>query len=431
MPRGDGRARRTRVKWDAPARARLLACEDDDALRGEFPGHSLAGLKRRRREARVDPTPVDRAAIVSKIEKLLADSNIDIDDVERLEKFTHKQWQGMTKDADGNPVVTSLEGSSIVLKPKAPIGPEWPVVQPAAPVKLPAPRPRAHSTSKWKTCVILPDQQIGYRRNIDDLGTLDPFHDEAAMALAIEAIRLVKPTKIINLGDTLDLAEIGRWVKEPGFQRTTQPALDRAHLHLAEQRYAAPDAEIEYVEGNHENRLPRWIMENAGWSFGLRRANLPESWPILSVPELLRLDELGVTYVPGYPAGITWINERLACIHGSKVRSSGSTAAAVIDDEKVSVIFGHVHRRERQDKTRRTRYGPRTALAISPGCLCRIDGAVPSTKGAIDPRGNVVPTAENWQQGFAVVTYQDGEGSFDVEQVSIHDGTAIFRGQPL
>jgi len=166
-------------------------------------------------------------------------------------------------------------------------------------------------------------------------------------------------------------------------------------------------------------------------AFGIRKANAPETWPVLSVPYLLRLDELGVEYIGGYPAGIYWLNDRLACIHGSKVRSSGSTAALVVDDERVSTIFGHVHRIELAYKTRRVRAGARTSLAASPGTLARIDGAVPSTKGSTDPLGRPVPAVENWQQGVGVVTYEDGDRPFALELVPIFDGQVTFRGETL
>ncbi|WP_218571937.1 hypothetical protein, partial [Pseudomonas sp. SZ57] len=86
-----------------------------------------------------------------------------------------------------------------------------------------------------------------------------------------------------------------------------------------EQRANAPEAEVTLIEGNHDRRLQKSILRNAKAAFGLKRANDPESWPVLSVPNLLRLDDLGVEYVEGYPAGEKWINDNLVCIHGHKV----------------------------------------------------------------------------------------------------------------
>jgi hypothetical protein len=36
---------------------------------------------------------------------------------------------------------------------------------------------------------------------------------------------------------------------------------------------------------------------------------------------------------------------------------------------------------------------------------------------------------EDWQQGLAVVTYEEGEGRFVYEQIAIHDGWAQYRGK--
>ena len=36
---------------------------------------------------------------------------------------------------------------------------------------------------------------------------------------------------------------------------------------------------------------------------------------------------------------------------------------------------------------------------------------------------------EDWQQGLAVITYEDGDGRFAPEQVPIHDGFAFWRGR--
>lgn len=364
-------------------------------------------------------------ATAGKVAELLERNGIPIDEVGRIARVN--VWQAMSKDDDGEPQVTDLVG--IQLLPNWADGPAWPVVQQAKPTVVRFPKlPAADKSDGWERAVILPDPQIGYRRDLDS-GELDPMHDERAMSVALQVIRMVKPHRIVNLGDFLDLAEWGTYEQEPGFAFTTQASVDRAHRFLAEQRSAAgPDCAIELLEGNHDRRLEKAIRRNAMAAFGLKRANEPESWPVMSVPFLLRLDELDVTYVGGYPAGITWINDNLACIHGHKVRSNGSTAAAVIDDERVSVIFGHVHRIELQHKTRRIRAGLRQSLAASPGCLCRIDGAVPSMKSSTDPMGRPVMGWENWQQGVAVVEYQPGNGWHQVDLVSIIEGHARFRG---
>jgi hypothetical protein len=69
-------------------------------------------------------------------------------------------------------------------------------------------------------------------------------------------------------------------------------------------------------------------------------------------------------------------------------------------------------------------------MAASPGCLARVDGAVPSTKGGSDLDGRPLTVAEDWQQGIGVVRYEvDGEHRFFYEQVAIHNATAMYHGK--
>ncbi len=169
-------------------------------------------------------------------------------------------------------------------------------------------------------------------------------------------------------------------------------------------------------------------MDNAREAFGLRRAGAtPDEWPDLSVPHLLRFDDLGIKYVGAYPAGASYINDTLACIHGKRIGNRNRTAAQlVVEDEHVSVIYGHTHKKALAGKTRNSRGAPRFVEAYSPGCLCRIDGAVPSAKGGVDVFGRPIVSWEDWQQGVGVVRYT--ESQHKIEHVDIIEGWAMHRG---
>lgn len=378
------------------------------------------------------PTRKLRPDVVGKIADLIERSGIDIDDVGRLDKVVVGDYQAITKDADGEAQIHNLEKSHIILTPKWEMGPEWPVIQRAQPttIKPPkAPAKKSKAKTGWKTAVILPDPQIGYRRLSDGL---DPFHDEAAMNVAIQILAAHERDSgvdvVVNLGDFLDLQQQGKYLQEASFALTTQPAIDRGHRFLAEQRAAAPNAELVLIEGNHDRRMQNFVTINAQAAFGLKRANVPDSWPVMSLPYLLRCDELDVKYIDAWPAGEYWLNDKIRCIHGNKVRSGGSTAnAQVKDNPHISTIFGHVHRIEAHYKTVHDRSGPIRSLALSPGCLCRVDGAVPSVNGATGVDGIPATHWEDWQQGVSVVRYNDTE--FFVETYQIVDGRSIVGGQ--
>ncbi len=363
------------------------------------------------------------------IADLLDRNNIDVDEVGKITRVS--LYQTAAKDADGEIQTKDLVG--IQISPKWEQGPEWPVVQPAKPVVINSPKKPNKAPALiggWKQAVILPDPQIGFRQ-FDD--KLDPFHDDAAMNVALQVTAALEHEngvdQVVNLGDFLDLPAQGKYEQEAAFAFTTQQAIDRGHLFLGEQRAAAPNAKIVVLEGNHDRRMQKFVQANALAAFGLRRANVPDSWPVMSLPYLLRLDELDIEYIDAYPAGMWWINDSLRAIHGDKVNSGGSTAMKYTNEmPHISTVFGHIHRQEIQSKTTFDRAGKIKAMAISPGCLCRVDGAVPSVKGSVGIDGRPVTYYENWQQGISVITYKP-EGSFHVELVHIDDGKTLFRGQ--
>ncbi|BCV00212.1 MAG: hypothetical protein CM15mV33_730 [uncultured marine virus] len=91
---------------------------------------------------------------------------------------------------------------------------------------------------------------------------------------------------------------------------------------------------------NHDRRLQKALTTNTAAALHIKRAGCQMFGPSHVSSFLLRLDEphLNVQYVGGYPAGIYWVNENLACIHGHTVRSR-LNPKAVVDDERTSVIL--------------------------------------------------------------------------------------------
>lgn len=354
---------------------------------------------------------------------LLERSGIDPDDIGGVNRIN--VYQGFYKDENGEAHTVDMHG--IVLSPKWETGPEWDFVRQAAPTIV-KPVKRNATVKTTKTTVILPDPQIGFRRL--DSGELIPMHDEVAMNLALQIARDARPDAIINLGDFIDLPEwSSKFLVLPEFVLTTQPAIDRGHRFLAQQRAIAPEAEIKLLAGNHDDRLGKSIAKNAMAALRLRRAECPEEMPVLSMSFLMRLEDLGVDYVPGYPAGRIQIAKGgagqtpLYAIHGEKL-----DIAKVAKDERQSFIQGHIHRLAHHCMTYEYAGQPETVVALSPGCLCRIDGAVPSTRSSVDDRGMPLVRWEAWQQGMAVV--EEGEdGFYSIEVVQIIGGSAVWRGK--
>ena len=304
-------------------------------------------------------------------------------------------------------------------------------------IQLQKPKTKSAPPKEWETAIIVPDIQIGFYRKSLDSSELEPIHDELAIAVALAVIEEMQPDQVVMVGDNLDFAELGKFLTAAPFKQMLQASIDRATMLCAQVREAAPNAKITWIAGNHEARMARYIQTNAEAAFGITRGKsndeLREGWPVMSVPFLCRMDEFGVDYLPGYPESAHYLNSNLVVVHGDKVVSNNSTTKKYLDNERISVIYGHIHRNELAYRTYRTDQGPRTIMAASPGCLCRVDGAVPSTKSGMDEFGRpILQGAENWQQGLGIVTYQPfGSGNewFNYEPMWIYDGRGILRGK--
>lgn len=375
------------------------------------------------------PTRASHAANLGRIAELLERSGIPVEEIGRVERIRLNEWQGLSKDADGNPIVTDMTGSSVILTPRWADGPEWPVVTQAPAVTVERTARTPHARSGIRRCVVLPDMQINYFSG--PAGELVPTHDEQCLSIALQIIEDADPDVVVMNGDNLDLSEMSKYRKMPIFQRMTQPTIDRAGRLMASIRARVRcESEIIWLEGNHELRLPVYAIDNAVAAYGLKRANAPGDWPVLSVPHLCRLDDYSVTYVSGYPANGWMLNDNLEIIHGHKVKTGGSTAHAYLPELRHSVCYGHVHREEMGTVTRKTAHGPRTYESFSFGCLCRTDGRVPGTEGGFSVRdGQPVLAQNNWTNGLGVIEYEPGDGDFWREPIRIWHGETRWRGK--
>jgi hypothetical protein len=294
----------------------------------------------------------------------------------------------------------------------------FPTIQPVA-CKATYKRPPAPVTSGIVRTLIICDPHIGYRRRGRD-GLLTPFQDRRVLDLALQIAVYAEVDRIDVLGDLLDMNDWSdKFTKEPEFRETTQPAIEEAHWWLRQFREARPGATISLKEGNHEERMRRAVLNHVPAAYGLRRADDESGYDALSVPNLLALDALGVEWCGGYPQDLEWLNFGFGLCHGDVARSTpGSTARAMIDKMRATVVFGHSHTQELLSLDWGRPGGSITATGFCPGCTCHIDGRVPGS-GPFN----------NWQQGLGIVDFEPGGATAAIMPVTVCDGETIWNGQ--
>lgn len=297
---------------------------------------------------------------------------------------------------------------------KRPI-PIKPVIQPVSCMAR-FPVPAGPQSSGVCQGLLIPDTHIGFTRSLRT-GTLTPFHDRRALSLSVQLVHYLQPQVVVLLGDIVDLTTLtDKFIRVPEMLLTLQPAVLEAHHYLHALRTAGPDAEIYYLQGNHEERMDKMLAVHLADAYGLRAADELAFPPALSVPKLLALHALAIRWIGDYPSGEVWLGP-LRCTHGDRASAiPGGTARAVADDGDQHGAFGHVHRIEQVSKRVLSRHGWRTVRTFSPGCLCHVDGRVPGASAR-----------DNWQQGLAVVNYT--EWAYTATLIEIMEGAAIYDGK--
>jgi len=343
------------------------------------------------------------------VDDTLKEFGIDKDDI-IIERFRVGKW--------GPPEKQNAQ-VRIEAKPRVPQVCQFPEIKAIRPEYSAPIKKVAKSRKKLKRALIVPDSQIGYNRVDVHKNVLQPYHDFRAMDLLVQIAADIKPDVIIMLGDMLDLPNFGRFAKSPEMLFTVQPSLNTLRLFIDDLRAHTP--EMVYIYGNHEARFKNFMEDVNVEGSRLKKVNFEESAPYTySLEYFLGLDDIGVKYFPNYPQDEFYLNDHLAFSHGDTANSkSGGTVGAIIQkDPHVSRMVGHIHRCEQATKTTYKKGDPITNSAFSCGTICRLGDFVPQNS-----------TRQNWQQGFATVDYEEGDGLFNVNLHHIQQGKVLIDGK--
>jgi hypothetical protein len=342
------------------------------------------------------------------LESLFLKFEIDPDEW-NVVSFKINEWQQNNK-IDGR--VSLYQGKATLVR-KRPAHYEWPALRPQSHKPIPM-NLDSRPTKAVETTVIVTDGQVGFWRAMDGY-KVHGLHDRRAFACATKVIQEIRPSHLILGGDMLDLPDWSdHFVQSPEFVASSQMSINWLASWIASVRPYC--GRMTFIDGNHEFRLARNILNNAAASYKLKPANMPEAPPLMSIASMLGLEALGVDHKGPYPRGHVWVNKSLKVIHGEKVGAkSGQTVMKMLDSANCSLVQGHVHRSEDAHATVYHERGVEVHGAHSLGALCRNDGAVCGSKGR-----------DNWQQSVAVVQHDDVD--YQLDQIKIVDGRMIFNG---
>ena len=155
-----------------------------------------------------------------------------------------------------------------------------------------------------------------------------PYHDERAWQLMLRAGRDLKPHHLVVIGDLADFYTVSSHSKSPKRALRLDEELTGVKVGLDE--LDALDAkEKQFIAGNHEDRLTRYLQDKA-----------PELFEIVTIPDLLELEERGWSYT-AYKDD-TKVG-RVNFTHD--VAAAGRNAVfKALDTYQHSIVTGHTHR---------------------------------------------------------------------------------------
>lgn len=170
-------------------------------------------------------------------------------------------------------------------------------------------------SNKLEKILFIPDSHI-------------PYEDKNAFDLMLKAGKAFKPNHVVILGDFADFYGVSSHSKDPNRALKLQEEIKLVKERLDQVKELGAKNN-QYVSGNHEDRLERYLRDKA-----------PELFNFISIPKILGLKEKGFHYTPykqAYKLG------KLNVTHdaGNCGRNAHQKA---LDTFQHNIIIGHTHR---------------------------------------------------------------------------------------
>lgn len=228
-----------------------------------------------------------------------------------------------------------------------------------------------------------------------------PYHDKKAFELVLKVAHAFKPKWTIVLGDFADFYAVSSHSKDPRRALKLKEEVVETQIALAKLR-AIGAAKNVFVAGNHEDRLERYLCNSA-----------PELYEFLDIPSVLRLREMGFSYVP-YKQAFQLGKLKITHDTGNAGRYAHYKS---LDTFQHNVIIGHTHRLGYAVEGNATGERHVTAMFGWLGDVKMIDYM------------HQVKAAKEWTLGFGIGYYCVQTGAVYVVPIPIVKYTCVVEGR--
>ena len=229
-----------------------------------------------------------------------------------------------------------------------------------------------------------------------------PFLDPKYLKIVEKLIKDIRPAGIVQLGDFVDWFQISSFDKDPSRLNTAYEDLELYRELLDRwEKLLPPGSVFHQIEGNHEDRLRRYIWQRAPQIAKMIR----------SITEMLQFPERnrrGRVKFKWHDLS-NWQSCKIGDVylfHGFYYNQH--VAMTLLNKYHANVVAGHTHRVQYVTNGRHF--------------ACSLGHGSDEGQTAHSP----VPTG--WEQAIGLLNVCDGKGSLEIYLV--RDGETVIRGKP-
>lgn len=245
-----------------------------------------------------------------------------------------------------------------------------------------------------KLAILIPDSHI-------------PYHDKKAYKLLHKVMLDLKKqiSEIVILGDFADFFSVNSHGTHPQVFNMLIDEVEAVNRELDFFDQNFPSAKKVFVEGNHEYRLERYLLNKAPALFGVT-----ETRNLLNIDK--RPNWKFIPYGPNQQHKV--LGSKLKARHEPLASNAKSTASKAL----CSLVYGHIHRIE---ESHIVGLDSRNHVCFSVGWL---------GDKAQDKIYGYVKGHHQWQLGFGLVWYDEKNDYFYHQKIHIMDDhTCVVNGK--
>lgn len=228
-----------------------------------------------------------------------------------------------------------------------------------------------------------------------------PYHDKKAWELMLSVAKAVKVDHVITLGDLADFYGVSSHSKDPNRALKLEEEIEETKKAIGQLAALKPKSFV-FIEGNHEDRLKRYLQDKA-----------PELFHLVSTQKVLELSKHKIKFIP-YKQSF-----KLGKMNFTHDVGNGGRFAAhkALDTFQHNIITGHTHRISYvvEGNAQGERH-----LSTTLGWLGDAD--------AVDYM-HKVKISRDWSLGFGIGYLDKKTGNVHVQPVPIVNYTSVVEGK--